>query len=581
MLIKKPLTMNRIGLPLLALLLLNIPGFSQISPNKEITVKELEHHVLLLSSDSLKGRLAGTIQDRIVAKYIRDEFRKYGLAPLGEEGYQFFDMQRTNSGWEKSTHFTINGKALTYGVDFTAYPASRGTDSLCAGAVFVEYGLTHCYANVGVQRKWVAMILSNPPDSNSTYIGRINQAVQRSAAGIILLADNESSTPPLFLLGGCADYQLPIIILGKNASNYLLQSIGNIDRIKYQINTEHKQLAQDIPATICGKVGNSLVQIKTQNVVATIKGSHSKFSEEYIVIGAHYDHLGMGGSNSGSATPDTIAVHNGADDNASGIAALLEIAQKMQSQAELLKRSVVFIGFGAEEQGLMGSKRFLEEEFIPTHSIKGMINMDMIGRLSDSRLEIAGATTSKQTKAIINHINSDSALRIVYKARGTGISDHIPFYNKRIPSIFLTTGMHPDYHTPRDVPSKINYNGLRDVSILAHRLVHHLCNMDSSLVFKSSANEQLRDLARNKVQLGIIPDLQDWSIDGVRVIDTIGNSPASEAGMEKGDIIISINSTTIFDIDDYVQLTKQLKMRVPINVTVMRNGTKVGLEILP
>ncbi|MDR3715068.1 MAG: M20/M25/M40 family metallo-hydrolase [Puia sp.] len=197
---------------------------------------------------------------------------------------------------------------------------------------------------------------------------------------------------------------------------------------------------------------------RTCNIIGVIRGSDPALADEYIVLGAHYDHLGMGGPS--SKKPDTVAIHPGADDNASGTAALLEIGEKLAANRGLLKRSIILIAFGAEEQGLLGSKYFTEHPLVPLSQIKLMINMDMVGRLNaEKQIHMGGAGTFPGGMELMKELGKAEGLDPDVHAGDVGGSDHVSFYKKKIPVIGLHTGGHPQYHTPQDVVGLINLEG--------------------------------------------------------------------------------------------------------------------------
>jgi len=202
--------------------------------------------------------------------------------------------------------------------------------------------------------------------------------------------------------------------------------------------------------------------VKTWNVVGLIEGSDAALKNEYIVLGAHYDHLGMGSPS--SKRPDTVAVHHGADDNASGTAALLEIAEKLAAKRHLLKRSILVVAFGAEEQGLLGSKYITEHPPVPLNQIRLMINMDMVGRLNEEgHIYMGGAGTFSQGMELMKTLGPEFDLKPIVHAGEVGGSDHVSFYRKDISVLGLHTGGHPQYHTPEDKAELINAAGEKRV----------------------------------------------------------------------------------------------------------------------
>lgn len=551
---------------------------AQIKRSANITGEELLYHENFLASDSLKGRQPGTIQDKIAAKYIRDEFREYGLTLLGKKGYQFFTFKNYNPNFEKQTHLMLNGEKLTLGLDFSS-PTANGSDSLCAETIFVGKGDDPLdYKNVRVRKKW-AVIYYPLNDNKYVYLNTkpIEIAKEQGAAGIIIVSNDTLSKYV------DVDFRtipnLPLYILSPEASAKLLQPIGPISEIHAKIN-QNKINSQPIGINVCGKVGKLYNVVETQNVVAMLRGSDPKLANEYIVIGAHYDHLGLG-EMGGSRTPDQRAIHNGADDNASGVVSMMEIAQKLAQEPKKVKRSIVFVAFGAEEKGLIGSQRFVDSALIPIENIKAMVNLDMVGRLRNKELEVHGVKTSLESDSLINALNADSLLKLKLVPDGFGPSDHASFYAKNIPVFFIHTGLHEDYHTPNDDVALLNIDGMQQVASFTYRLAYELATMPKPLTFTKSSTRTMSSSRspKIKVKLGIMPDVSGTSDEGLKVLGVTEDKPADLAGVKVGDLIIAINSKTIKNIYDYTDALSTLEPQSKATIKVLRDGTEFELTV--
>ncbi len=570
------------------LLLFNATHAQSPAGNPSAAENQLLHHVSILASDSMGGRFPGTTYDRISAKYIRDQLQGYGLSLQQKNGYQFFAIQTFNPNRATSTFLVVNGKRLHYGNDYTAL-ATSGNDSLCAPAVFVGYGRTSDssgpddYKNVSVKKKWAVMLAPDltvkevsSGELRQLDFSRIKGAIGHEAAGIILIA-NEAENRYIPMENQQQVLNLPIFILNGKSSGELLKGIGSIDEVAGMLDKGEKSLSQELQVDICGKAGKPYNEIETQNVIAILRGSDPRLADEYIVVGAHYDHLGVGGKEANSRMPDTVAVHNGADDNASGVAVMLEIAREMASQKKQLKRSVVFAAFGAEEMGLVGSQRFLDSAAVPVQNIKAMVNLDMVGRMVDNKLEISGTKTSQQGEAILKELNADSSLTLSLSPDGFGPSDHASFYSKNIPVFFLTTGIHQDYHTPFDDVDKLNLTGMKQVTDYAYRLIYKLSTMDSSLTFSKSGSRMAPTNHGNKakVKLGIMPDVSGSTGNGLKVIAVSDDKPAMQAGIQSGDIITSLGGVPVTNIYDYTEQLGKLEPSTVVEVKVLRNNKEL------
>jgi hypothetical protein len=300
------------------------------------------------------------------------------------------------------------------------------------------------------------------------------------------------------------------------------------------------------------------------------------------VLGAHYDHLGFGGPGSGSRQPDTVAIHYGADDNASGVSAMIELAEKLSLSGPPLPCSFLFIAFGAEEEGLLGSKYFMEHSLIPVSNIRLMINLDMIGRLQSRSLQIGGTGTALETDSILTVLQLSDSVNITRSPEGSGPSDHASFYAKDIPVLFFTSGPHSDYHTPYDRPDRIDLNGMIRISDFVYDLLVDFGRMEVPLTFRESGPKvrPAGKYGRMKVTLGIMPDFMDSDDhEGMRVDMVTPGRPAALGGMKKGDYIIAIEGKPIENVYDYMFRLSKVEPGHQIVVTVLRNEEKLDLLI--
>jgi len=274
-------------------------------------------------------------------------------------------------------------------------------------------------------------------------------------------------------------------------------------------------------------------------------------------------------------------VHHGADDNASGVAMVLELAKRLSASRKMLKRSVLVIAFSGEEEGLLGSRWFVDHSKIDLNKVNAMVNLDMVGRLNEnSQVQISGVGTSDSLKKVIYASCDTAELKLSLSNEGYGPSDHSSFYGKNIPVLFLTTGAHLDYHTPADTWDKINYPGMVKVSDLSFHLVSLLANMER-LVFKEAGPKSGsgRGTRRKGIALGIMPDYGGNVKNGLRADFVTSGKPAALGGMKKGDIITFINGKPVNNIQDYMFRLNQLKRGETISVEVLRDNQKVVLVI--
>jgi hypothetical protein len=271
--------------------------------------------------------------------------------------------------------------------------------------------------------------------------------------------------------------------------------------------------------------------------------------------------------------PDTLAVHRGADDNASGVSAILEIGHKLLQQKP--RRSIVVVAFGAEELGLLGSRFFVENPLIPLDSIVAMVNIDMLGRLnSEGALQVGGVKTAVEADSILNTLNASYGFSLALAPQGYGPSDHASFYAKNIPVLFFSTGAHADYHTPNDDIEQINIEGLHKASNYIFDVISSIANDNGRPTFQEAgpAAPSSRHGGELKVRLGIMPDVSGVRNDGLQVLAVNSNQPAGLAGIRKGDLITALNGHKINNIQDYMFYLQKLDVGSTVSVEFKRDG---------
>ena len=329
-------------------------------------------------------------------------------------------------------------------------------------------------------------------------------------------------------------------------------------------------------------------QKTSHNIIAVLRGKDRQLRNEFIVVGAHYDHLGQGGEGSGSRRPDTVAVHPGADDNASGDAIVLQLARHFKKVR--LARSIVFVFFGAEEQGIVGSKSFVEwmkqedaQRINLPADIKGivaMVNLDMVGRMRDSALSISGTGTSSEFKAMAEAAAQRTGLHITCTPDGYGPSDQASFVAADIPVFNITTGGHMEYHTPDDVPSTLNYDGMQQALDFTTDLIARLASLPLAPDFINVPSSNTMSHAKFKVTMGLMPDVTGASsVPGLRADIVMPGKPAHAAGMRSGDIIQEIDGKPVRDINEYMERLSELQAGTTIPVKVLRGEETILLQV--
>ncbi len=575
-------------------LLLNICVNAQ-----SITEKDLKETIYFLASDSLKGRAPGTPEMKVAAEYIREQFKKNGLILLGDNGFQYFDII-TGVKPSGKNKLKIRGFSCKTFEDNIPMPFS-GNGNVSAKVVFAGYGFDintenfkrNDYANIDVKNKWV-LILRGAPETNdkdnplnaySSDLSKVMTAIKKGAAGVLLVSgenfDKNDKLNELKYGRGNAQVKIPVIHIKRYLADKILKKRKITDYEK-QLAKSSESVSFDTQAKVKATVNIKYVKTRTQNVVGLLPGNNKTLSQEYLIAGAHYDHLGFGGKNSGSRMPDTVAVHNGADDNASGIAALLEIIQKFKDKKIRPDRSILFAAFSGEEEGLLGSAYFVNHPLINLDKVLVMINIDMVGRLKkNNTLTIAGTGTAKEFNKLLDSYKKKTKLNLSYSPGGFGSSDHSSFYMKDIPVLFFNTGAHEDYHTPFDDADKINLRGEVKVTKLIFDIIYDFSERREPLTFTKTKNPRKKGAYGKgfKVTLGIMPGFGDTENKGLRVDGTSKGGHADKAGIKRGDIITAINGEKISNIYEYMEVLKKLNPGQKITVNILRNGKKELLTI--
>ena len=588
---------GRIAFVLMVLVTISFSKDKKRSP--EVTVGELKMHISYLSSDKLKGRLTGSEGDSLAAEYIRRDLKASGFDHLYKKGFQRFRVT-DKIIYGTNNFLTLNGTSLKINADFAPFAFSQN-NSLSGEVVFGGYGFQikedslkwDDYSGIDVKGKIVMMLRADPEieKTKSPYIryskdrDKVLQAKDLGAAAVLLVSgktfDPEDKFEPL--AKGEQSVGIPAFRISRKVANQILETNKQtIVDIELKLNDLRKPASFNTGILISGKSDVVETTIPTRNVVMILPGSDKTLKNQYVVIAAHFDHLGMGGLGSGSRVPDTVAVHYGADDNASGVGMTLELAQKLAATPNSHKRSIVVVAFAGEEEGLLGSKQFVEKPEIDLTKVNAMVNLDMVGRLNENSLvQIGGVGTADVFKKMIYASCDTTVLKLSLSDEGYGPSDHASFYGKNIPVLFVSSGAHLDYHTPADTWDKINYPGMVKISDMAYKLITDLANMDTRLIFKEAGPKEVasRGSRRKGITLGIMPDFAGNVKNGLRADLVTPGKPAALGGMKKGDVIISINGKPVNNIQDYMFRLNQLKPGESIAVEVLRDSQKIVLII--
>lgn len=566
---------------------------------------ELLGHIKHLASAELRGREAGTPDQRRAAEYISAEFARYGLQPLGdasEDGARRMFLQKFELpvvkafGRDTALVFTVGKEtvALERGKDYAPLAAALKATKADAGVVFAGYGIAepkHNYddfAKVDVAGKWALLLRYEPQehDAQSVFDGKkatphsffttkINNCVLRKAVGVLIVTGPASRPEQPDQAKGIGneligDFGVPVFEITREAAAKLLKP-GGFALADLQAGIDKDLSNHSMALKDASAAGTSDVVVDPQptyNVVARLEGRDEKLKDEMVVLGAHCDHVGLGNFGSLLGAKGKGRIHPGADDNASGTAGLLEAAQYFAALKgeERPRRSIVFIAFSGEEKGLLGSQHWVEHPTAPLKDVVAMVNMDMIGRSQDGHVQISGVGTSPGFKALVEEAVQDSDLKVALGSSGVAPSDNTTFFNKNIPVLFFFTGTHPDYHQPGDTWDKINAPVAAEVARIACRVLRAIADAEQRPEFLK---------AGKRGYLGISPDralLQ--TAKGFPVGNVAAGSPAAAAGIKRGDLVVGLNGSSVNSAQDLLMGLIGYSPGDEVTLVVERGGNK-------
>jgi Zn-dependent M28 family amino/carboxypeptidase len=598
------LIVKRCRLPVLVLLLAfswEPRAFALTPPPK--AVEQIRSDVARLAGDEWQGRRAGSPGADAAADWIGAEFRRLGLLPAGDGGtffqsFTFIDGVVLGAG----NRLAVGSRAFKPGEEFR--PLAFSSPGALAGEVaFAGYGIVakdldyDDYAGLDVKDRVVLLLRFGPggDDPQSKWAAfmplRLKVSTARDAGARAVLIVTGPRTPnvpdqlvPLRADASLADAGIPAFTVTRAVAEALFAGSGQtLDAAQAKIDESAKPAPLALPGVRLQATADlTPKRSTTRNVVGLLPEASA--AADAIVVGAHYDHLGLGASGSLDPAPDG-KIHHGADDNASGVAGVLELARRFKARAkggEPLRRSVYFVAFGAEEVGVLGSSHFVKSPPRPLDHIAAMVNMDMIGRLREDTLDVHGVGTSPVWKPLLEEANRTPALKLKLHEGGYGPSDHSPFYAAGRPVFFVFTGNHPDYHRPSDTADKVDAGGIARVLDLVEPVAVALAASPAAIAFTRVAAEKEQGAggARGfRVWVGGIPDYSEEGV-GVKFSGVSPGSPAEKGGLQGGDVLVRFGAKEIRNIYDYTYALGEKKPGDVVPVVVKRDGREVTLELV-
>lgn len=579
---------------------LSVPGPKAIQAEKLLRV------VCDLSTPEMEGRAAGTDGEKKAAQYITEQFRAIGIEPLGDPGsyFQTFEIPTgTKLGSQNRLVIEIEGKKTAYHPEVSFVPFAFSDNGKIKGeVVFAGYGITapelqyDDYAGLDVKDKIVLVMTHEPQEKNGRGPFRkpeafhytelrykVTNAREHGAKGIIVVTDpnnHEREKGELMAVrgGGSASAGvMGINAVREVAETILLPSSKTLSQLQREIDETLKPRSFVIP-NVTADLEIDLVREKGQakNVVGILPGRDPHLRREAMVIGAHYDGLGRGGEN--SLAPDRYGeIHPGADDNASGVAGVLALAEAFARTGA--KRTVIFIAFSGEEIGLLGSSHYVRSPTWPLEKTYAMINLDGIGRLKDDRLYILGVDSAREFRSFVEEASQGLNFQLSLSGDAFGPSDHTSFYVKGKPVLMFFTGPHSDYHRPSDTADKVNGEGMEKVVRLVYNVAAELANRSEPLAFVMTKGEPSRGAGERGggygAYLGSIPDFAESPVPGVRLSGVRPGSPAEKVGLEAGDVIVGIGGMTVRSLHDLLYALRTKRPGDQVEVIYLRGGKEL------
>ena len=537
----------------LLLFLFTTTAFGQkLSKKDKVILDNLKTTVTFLADDKLEGRRTGTIGEKLAYEYLSNDFQSIGLLPKGDNG-TYLQKFTVDEGKEV-------GSATQLSIDGNEIPLNEGYFPLIISA----NGSVNSYASPAINESgapWFLdlkeVIIANKENPHFDLMNAIREkanAFKGKGANALIVYNSGIDDDALSFDGKSKSevLEIPVIYLNKKISEeYLSDKAANLNvEMNVQIGTKQR-------------TGHNVVGFIDNNAANTI------------VIGGHYDHLGYGQDHN-SLWTGSPQIHNGADDNASGTAAVIELARILKD-AKLKNNNYLFACFSGEELGLYGSKSFVSHPDISALNLNYMINMDMVGRLNDStrKITIGGFGTSPEWGKILS--TNTKEFTAVFDSSGIGPSDHTSFYLKDIPVLFFFTGTHADYHKPSDDVDKINFNGTLAIVKYIHSIIEKTNNA-GKLIFLKTREPQMGNSARFTVSLGVMPDYT-YSGTGLHVDGVIDGRVADKAGLKTGDVIMSIGDHKITEINSYMVALSKFKKGDKTTVVVKRGDSEMSFDI--
>lgn len=583
------------------------PSVKKLAGVAPLAPAAIEHHIAVLAGDALEGREAGTEGCERAEQYIRDVLVAAGLDAVEEQEFPFTAGTRLGEGNALAIGDTEMPPQAFRPLAFSA-PAEASWPAVFAGYGIEAPDLDHNdYAKIDIKGRCV-VVMSDSPDGDNPH-GKFAEhaglrtkaltAASRGATALLVIVPGKDRELPPFRGGNVsASVGIPVVAVRADPAASLLGI--RVKRVLKKLDS-HVHRSRELGKSVRMRTRVLPIRRETRNILGWLRSRNPAARDEVVIIGAHHDHLGRGIA--GSLAHDRQGeVHNGADDNASGVAGILELARKLRPRAAELNRHVLFMTLGGEEWGLLGSKYFKDHpllrlpavitgEEVPLKPV-AMINMDMIGRMRERRLMAFGLATSPVWPELLESLrkkrNDPLELSKDREKDLVGSSDHISFYQLGIPVVFFFTGNHQQYHTPEDdlyrplengeMERQINITGMVEILDYIGDVLVALCNREEPPPLNEGV--ELAPKMQFRVVLRLLPDY-GADVDGMRVSSVREGGPAARGGLRAGDVIVRFGEIPVHSVRDYMVGLQKAKAGEPTEVEVLREGKKEVLRVTP
>ena len=554
-----------------------------------------------LSDPGMDGRAAGTPGADRAAAYLASAFQRLGLRPAGDSGgflqrFEVLTSVRLAPGARLEIAApSVPTRAFAGEQAFLPFAFSEDGD-VTAEAVFAGHGITapvlgyDDYAGLDVRGKVVLVMTGEPRETDpqgpfrpaqhfhyTELRHKVLNAREHGAAAVIVVERPGREDRLTALRGTTPSWGIVAISARREVADALLGPAGlDLTDLSTRIDRAGTPASRVLPG-VQARIRTALTRERgtTANVVGILPGTDPSLGAEAVVVGAHYDHLGRGSPFS-LAPERGDAIHPGADDNASGTAALLGLVEAL-SHGTPPRRSIVFIAFGAEELGLLGSGHYVRHPAVPLERTIAMVNLDSVGRLRDGQLHVMGVDTGQGLRALVEQAAQGLPAKAALRGDGVGPSDHTAFLNRERPVVFFFTGPHADYHRPSDTWDKIDADGLRTVTTVAYRVIRALADRDQRPAFVRVPGGPPRagtGTTGYGPYFGAVPDFGESPHPGVRLGGVRPGSPADRAGLQTGDVIVRFAGVSVRTLDDLVFALRSRRAGEAVEVTYVRDGAE-------